>query len=76
MQGGLPIAPNYSGQDNVRMILNRKPMLEEQREVPFATFSLPQGNLNAQDPTRNLFLDGGISRIPKQGLWARMKFNQ
>jgi len=74
--GGLPMAPSFTGFDNIRMEPNKKPMLQEAREVPYKSFSMPQPNVNSISDTRNIFLDGGLSAIPRLGLWAGMKFNQ
>jgi hypothetical protein len=53
-----------------------KQLLSEQRTVPLKSVSKVQADINGIDPTRNIFLTGGLAAIPKAGLWRDMKFKQ
>lgn len=76
MTGGLPLAPNFAGADRIKMDPQDKQLLSEQRTVPLKSVSKVQADINGIDPTRNIFLTGGLAAIPKAGLWRDMKFKQ
>jgi len=76
LQGGLPLAPSLIGTDRIRLDPTDRQRLSQQRTVPLKAVSHIQPDQNSIDPTRNIFLTGGLAAIPKAGLWRNMKFYQ